>query len=140
MKEKIKQEVTSNQEIELLKAEKLNLQKSVKGWMQKSEDLANNCQKLASMVQGHMALNTKFNYSKDFDQKKIVKRKRSNSKDRKEDFKNLKQEDLSMKPNYQEDRKHISIDDHSTVQKSRNKDVFNALPSPKQKDDQLSLL
>ena len=78
LKEKIKQEVTSYQEIEVLKAEKLNLEKSVKGWMQKSEDLANNCQKLASMVQGHMALNTKLNYSKEFDQKNIVKRKRSN--------------------------------------------------------------
>ena len=111
LKEKIKQEVTSNQEIELLKAEKLNLEKSVKGWMQKSEDLANNCQKLASMVQGHMALNTKLNYSKEFDQKNIVKRKGSKSKDSEEDFKNLKQEDLSMKPNYQEDRKPISSDD-----------------------------
>ena len=40
LKEKIKQEVASSQELELLKAEKLDLEKSVKGWMQKSEDLA----------------------------------------------------------------------------------------------------
>ena len=138
LKEKIKQEVTSNQELELLKAEKLNLEKSVKGWMHKSEDLANNCQKLANMVQGHMALNTKLNSSKEFDQKNVVKRKRSNSRDNrdsKEDFKNLKQEDLIMNPNYLEDRKPISSDDHSTVQKSQNKDVFIALLSPKQKDE-----
>ena len=117
LKEKIKQEVASSQELELLKAEKLDLEKSVKGWMQKSEDLAKNCQKLASMVQGHMALNTKLNSSKEFDQMNIVKRKRSNSRDNgdsKENFKNLKQKDLSMNPNYLGDRKPISSDDHST--------------------------
>ena len=121
LKEKIKQEVTSDQKIELLKAENLKLEESIKGWKQKSEDLANNCQKLATMLQGHMDLKNKLNSSKEFDQK-IVKRKRSNSRDSKENFKKFKQEDVTVKA-----RKPIcSVD---------KKDAINVLPSPKPKDE-----
>ena len=134
LKEKIKQEVTSDQKIELLKAENLKLKESIKGWKQKSEDLANNCQKLATMLQGHMDLKNKLNSSKEFDQK-IVKRKRSNSRDRKENFKKFKQEDVTVKPNNLAARKPICSVDKSTVQKSDNKDAINALPCPKQKDE-----
>ena len=126
LKEKIKQEVTSDQKIELLKAENHKLEESIKGWKQKSEDLANNCQKLATMLQGHMDLKNKLNSSKEFDQK-IVKRKRSNSRDTKENFKKFKQEDVTVKPNNLAARKPIC-----SVNK---KDVINALPSPKPKDE-----
>ena len=126
LKEKIKQEVTSDQKIELLKAENLKLKESIKGWKQKSEDLANNCQKLATMLQGHMDLKNKLNSSKEFDQK-IVKRKRSNSRDSKENCKKFKQEDVTVKPNNLAARKPIcSVD---------KKDAINALPSPKPKDE-----
>ena len=134
LKEKIKQEVTSDQKIELLKAENLKLKESIKGWKQKSEDLANNCQKLATMLQGQMDLKNKLNSSKEFDQT-IVKRKRSNSRDRKENFKKIKQEDVTVKPNNLAARKPICSVDKSTVQKSDNKDAINALPCPKQKDE-----
>ena len=134
LKEKIKQEVTSDQKIELLKAENLKLKESIKGWKQKSEDLANNCQKLATMLQGQMDLKNKLNSSKEFDQT-IVKRKRSNSRDSKENFKKFKQEDVTVKPNNLAARKPICSVDKSTVQKSDNKDAINALPCPKQKDE-----
>ena len=128
LKEKIKQEVTKNQEIVELKSEKLQLEKEIKHWKGKSEMLANTCKKLASMVQGHMDLNSELNSSIE-SENKSVKRKRSisNSRDKNEDCKKQKQEELRKNYNEYFKTEKPNGNDHSTVQKCHNKVVLNGI-------------